>query len=375
MPYVVAQLQDLIANQDTYIYKIEQELTQLVSSLTSLSDETIQESIRSAITSLITMINDFVNGLQEDIANIVGIVTSLIFTIIMGIIISLLLLKDKELISNISRRFTYAYNSKKKADELVAITRRSSSMLNQYLIGNLITMFIVFLVSWVGYTIIGVPMAFISALFLGVLSIVPYVGGFIAIIPVVLLTLVFGSVTQAIIAMAFGLVAWAGITTFVPPIIFSKRMSTRAIVIILALIIGGAMFGFWGMILSAPVVSIIMIIMQERLEVRETQREREELIEAGVTEAITEGVADMLDLKQDVDPSLLDLEQEEINKKSLKKLNKPKSNINKTLRTKKALSGKKTENAEVKNEDKAVDKTKSKKEITETKITRKTEDE
>lgn len=347
VPYVVAQLQDLIANQDTYIYKIEQELTELVTSITSISDESVQESVRSAITSFINMLNEWVAGLQEDIANIVGIVTSTVFTIIMGIIISCLMLKDKELIASLSRRYTYAYNSKKKADEIIAITRRSSSMLNQYLISNLFVMFIVFVVSWIGYTIIGVPMAFISALLLGLLSIIPYIGGFIAIIPVVLLTLVFGSVTQAIIAVAFGLISWAAITTFIPPIIFSKRMSTRAIVIILALILGGAMFGFWGMILSAPVVSMIAIIMQERLEIREAQREREELIDAGVTEAITEGVADMLDLKLDLDPSLLDIE-EEINKQTVKKFKKPQHKVDKVLKVSKSKDNK---NEQIKNDE------------------------
>ena len=88
-------------------------------------------------------------------------------------------------------------------------------------------------------------------------------------------------------------------TTFLPSFIMSKRMNTRALVIILALVIGGAMFGVAGMVLSAPIASVIMIYMNEKLQVREARREHEELVEAGVIDSNFYDISEMLDLTQD----------------------------------------------------------------------------
>ncbi len=305
IPYIVEQLQNLVANRDVYIEKIEAELTELVSNLTSLSDTQVQESISSMINSFVDMISQWVTSLQNDISNIVSIIVSFVVAILMGLIISFLILKDKELIASTARRYTYAYNTRKKADEILATTRRSTSMLNQWLVSNLIVMAILFAVSWVGYLIIGVPLSFVCALLLALLSIVPYIGGFIALIPLGLMCLVFGTVTQALIGIIFSLIVWALITTFIPPIIFSKRLQTRSLVIILAMIIFGSAFGIWGMILAAPVASMIMIVMQERMEVKEALREREELVDAGIIEEdSSDSIAEMLDLTEDIDPVL-----------------------------------------------------------------------
>ena len=210
-----------------------------------------------------------------------------------------LLLKDKELIAKTFRRYTYAYNKKRTADEMVTITRRTNNMLNQYVMSNLIVMSIIFVIAWVGYAIVGIPYAGFMALILGLLTIIPYLGGFIAAIPLVIVTLGFGgSVSSMLIALIIGIVDWAVVTTVVPPFVMSKRMNTRAIVIMIALLIGGAMFGVVGMILSAPIVSVLSIIFQERLEVRESQREREELVEMGIATAEEVGTTDILDLRE-----------------------------------------------------------------------------
>ena len=219
--------------------------------------------------------------------------------------LSFLLLKDKELIAKTFRRYTYAYNKKRNADEIVTITRRTNAMLNEYVTSNIIVMAIIFVIAWIGYTIIGIPYAPFMALILGVFAIIPYLGGFIAAVPLVIVTLGFGgSVSSMLIAVLFGVLDWAIITSVVPPFIMSKRMNTRAIVIMIALLIGGALFGVVGMIFAAPVVSVLLIIMQERIEVRESQREREEIVEMGVATVDEVGSSDLLDLRENTAETL-----------------------------------------------------------------------
>ena len=267
-------------------------LTSIVQSLTGIPAAQLDTAFTEAIASISVSVSDWFSDLLNNITTYLLDTASLVLSFCMGLIITFLLLKDKELIAKTSKRMTYAYHSRKNAEEIITITRRTNDMLNQFVISNLIVMFIIFAIAWVGF-------AFLMALILGLLSIIPYLGGFIASVPLAIVTLMYGDTSTMLIAVAFGLLDWALVTTFIPAIVMSKRMNTRAILIILGLTIGGAMFGIVGMILSAPVVAVLARIWQERLKIRESNKEHEELVEAGMVDAQYFGVTEILDLTQD----------------------------------------------------------------------------
>lgn len=327
IPYIMTTLQELASKSDVIINDLEAQITNLIVSLTGLPVSEVEGFLTQFFAQMGTTISDWFVSVSENLTNIVSVAGNIIFVIFMSLLISFLMLKDKELISNAARRYTYAYNTKRRADEVIVTTRRSRKMLDQWLVCNLIVMAVIFVVAWVGYAIIGVQFAFLLALLLAVFSIIPYIGGFIAMVPVVMVVLVFGTTSQLLASLIFGLATWAIITSVLPPFIMSNRLKTRAVILLFTLVIGGAMFGFWGMLLSGPVAAILTIYMQERLEVREAMREREELLEAGITDVPTAGISDMLDLQEDIDPTVLDIIAEE--RPKIKRKPKPEKDENK----------------------------------------------
>lgn len=286
-------------NLTVLVDKLTSALTSLMQTITGLPAEQFDQAITDAINNIGTSIESGISSFVDNITVYLMDTASLIFSCVMGLIISFLMLKDKELISKTCKRMTYAYSNRKSAEEIITITHRTNDMFNQYIISNLIVMFIIFIIAWIGFQIMGVPLAVVMALLLGVLSIIPYLGGFIACIPLAIVTLMFGDVNMMLMALLFAIIDWALVTTFVPAFIMSKRMNTRALLIILGLTLGGAMFGLVGMILSAPIVSVISIVWQERLRIREQRREHEEMVEAGIVDDNFYGVSDILDLTQD----------------------------------------------------------------------------
>ena len=281
------------------IDKLKSGLTDIAKAITGMPAEELDSAITDAIANisetLTVWFSDILNNITTHLLNTASIVVS----IVMGLTIMFLLLKDKELIAKTTKRMVYAYNNRKNAEEIITITRRTKDMLNEYVVSNLIIMFIVFIIAWIGFSIMGVEMAFLMALILGVLAIIPYIGGFIAAIPLSIVTLMYGDTTQMLIAVAFAIADWGLVVTFLPAIIMSKRMNTRAVLIMFGLVLGAAMFGVLGMILSAPVVAVIATIWQERLKIKEANREHEELVEAGLVDAQYFGVTEILDLTQD----------------------------------------------------------------------------
>lgn len=300
IPSLVNVLQEFQGDNLTVLVdKIKTSLTSIMQSLTGLPAEQLDQAVTDAINNIGNALQSGIGTFTSNIASILMDTLSIVASTFMGLLVAFLMLKDKELISRVCKRATYAYNDRKHAEEILTVTHRTNDMLNQYVISNLIVMFIIFVIGLIGFVIMGVPMAFLMALLLGLFAIIPYLGGFIAAVPLAVVTLMFGDVNMMLMAVIFAILDWALVTTFVPAFIMSKRMNTRALVIVGALIIGGAMFGLVGMILSAPVASVIMILMQERLEVREARREHEEMVNAGILDANLADVSDLLDLSQD----------------------------------------------------------------------------
>ncbi len=278
------------------------------------------ENATGIANTVISAIEQFVSNLAGsiNIENVFGIAQT-IFSFFMGFLISFFLLKDKELIAKTGRRYTYAYYPRRKAEEVLTITRRTKDMMDQYVVSTLIVCFTVFVIAIIGYAIMGVPYAFMMALILGILTIIPYIGGFIAAVPLLMVTLLDGNMNLFLMAFVFTVAEWALVTTFMPAFIMSKRMNTRTLIILLALIIGGAMFGIVGMIISAPIASVLSIVMNEKLKAREALREHEELIEAGIIDENFYDISEMLDLTQD-NPGDVAIEKEEDDFKKLQAL-------------------------------------------------------
>ena len=328
LPNLISTLKELVENGkwDQMITDLEEKITSLIVNITGLTEETVSEALTGFFEQLSKMLEDWGVWIQSNITNIATILGNAVFVVAMSIILSLLMLKDKDRIAKLSRRFVYAYRSKHKADEIMLTTHRTKKVLDQWLVCNLIVMGVIFVLAWIGYAIIGVKFAGIMALLLAILALVPYIGGFIAIVPVVLITLVFGTTEQLLAAVIFGIVLWAVIVTFLPPIIMSSKFQTRAVFLLLIMIIAGALFGVIGMILSGPIAAMLNIWFQERLHVREAMREKEDL--AVATNRPIGDLSDVLDLREDVDDTLLDtIEQEKQALSKPSKRKKPKDKI------------------------------------------------
>jgi len=306
IPSMVELIQNITKDGDSYLTTIQVSITNLLSSLPWFSDAEASSIVDGAAQSIFESIKNMLPGFLSNLMTFLMDTATIVFNILMGLFISFLLVKDKELIAHTCKRYTYAYYDKKKADEILTITRRSYKSLNECMLCNGIVMAIIFVLAWIGYSIIGVPYAVLMAFLLAVLSIIPYIGGFIAMVPLVLVMLLMSTIdaTLILIAIIFTLLVWVIVTTFAPPYIISKRLNVRAIVNVLTLMIGGALFGLAGMLLTGPAVAVITVIMQEKLEVKESAREREELVEAGLATVDEVGVSDLLDLTQDQDVTL-----------------------------------------------------------------------
>ncbi|MDE7411816.1 MAG: AI-2E family transporter [Paramuribaculum sp.] len=143
------------------------------------------------------------------------------------------------------------------------IGRDIKTSMNHYFRGQALVSFIVGILFAIGFSIIGLPMAIVFGLFIGVLNMVPYLQ-LISLVPAVLLCLVYsvGSgvnfwviFTQTIAVYCIAQVIQDMILT---PKIMGKAMGLNPAIILLSLSVWGTLLGFIGLIIALPLTTLIL---------------------------------------------------------------------------------------------------------------------
>jgi predicted PurR-regulated permease PerM len=140
------------------------------------------------------------------------------------------------------------------------IVDRISDTLERWLIAQMITMAAVFVVTWLGLAIIGIPGSFILGIQAGLLAFVPTVGALVAGLIVVLASLASGWVAAA---SAFGL--FLGVhaleSYILTPIVQRQALDIPPATLFAFQILLGIVFGVWGISLALPLMAIVKVLI------------------------------------------------------------------------------------------------------------------
>jgi predicted PurR-regulated permease PerM len=140
------------------------------------------------------------------------------------------------------------------------IVDRIGDTLERWLIAQIITMFAVFLVTWIGLTIIGIQSSFILGIQAGLLAFIPTVGALIGGLIVVLASLASGWVAAAS-AFALFLGVHALESYILTPIIQRHALDIPPATLFAFQILLGVVFGIWGLALALPLMAIVKVMI------------------------------------------------------------------------------------------------------------------
>jgi predicted PurR-regulated permease PerM len=147
------------------------------------------------------------------------------------------------------------------------IAREVDESLSAFLHGQFMVMLVLGTLYSVGYSIVGIPVAIGVGLLTGLLCFIPYVGaatGFI--LALILSVLDFQGAGRVIgVAIVFGTVQLSD-AVFITPKILGGKLGLRPLWIIVALMAGGELFGFLGVLLAVPTTAVLKILIRHSVE-------------------------------------------------------------------------------------------------------------
>ncbi len=230
----------------------------------------------SSITGNYYDIGEFINATLKSVSdiakNIPDILTTvlkgtinfanIIFSLALGVVISIYYLIDKEYFLDLTKKITYVITKKKTAEKLFKIASLSSLTLEKFIVGKAIDSTIIGALFFVICTFLDIPYTPLFALIIGVTNMIPYFGPFIGAVPVLLIACI--SDFSSIIPLSITILALQQFDGIIlGPKILGDSIGLKPISIILAIMIGGGLFGTLGMFLGAPIYAVLSTIVNE----------------------------------------------------------------------------------------------------------------
>lgn len=165
-----------------------------------------------------------------------------------------------------------------------ALLNDIKTSMNHYFRGQATIALIVGVLFSIGFLIIGMPMAIVFGLFIGVLNLVPYLQ-LVSIVPALLLCVIYSAGGSGdFLDIAMKCVAVYAVVQviqdfFLTPKIMGKSMGLNPALILLSLSVWGTLLGFVGLIIALPLTTLILSYYEHFIADKEAAEAAEEITE------------------------------------------------------------------------------------------------
>lgn len=253
------------------VFTLPGQLNGLVQTLNEveIDDSTTSNLLRTAVEEGTTMLQDWLRKdlmgqLNEWMSNLtVGVINffSEIFSALIGLIVSVYILFSKELFARQSKKIIYAVLRPNHANMVLHLTTKSNQIFGGFIIGKIIDSAIIGVICFFGLSILDMPYIMLISVIVGVTNVIPFFGPYIGAIPSAILIFL-SNPMQGVYFIIFVLVLQQFDGNILGPKILGNSTGLSAFWVIVAILLGGGLFGFVGMVMGVPTFAVLYYIIQ-----------------------------------------------------------------------------------------------------------------
>lgn len=155
----------------------------------------------------------------------------------------------------------------KYREDILYLSSVIDTSLKQFIKGRLLMSIYAGVMTTIMLLVFGIEFPFVIGFITALADIIPYIGPLLGYIPAVFFAAISSPIKAIWISIGWVLIQWSE-NNVVAPKIIGENMGMHPMIILLSIIIGGGIFGVFGMILSVPVVAITKIIILYLLDKR-----------------------------------------------------------------------------------------------------------
>ena len=250
LPSLGTQINNLLQNLPIIVNTFQ-------STLTEMNDYFSEEDLDLIFSNLSNQINSLLGSALGQLAGTISLMFNAILYAIMIPLMVFFFLKDKDQLLPLASVIL-----PKENDFMQSVFSEMNDQLFNYVTGKFLEMIIVGSVSYALFAILGLPYAVLIAILVGLSVIIPIFGAILVTIPVVLIGLYeWGLSDNFYWLLGAYLVIQMLDGNVLVPILFSNRNNLHPVVIIIAVLFFGGIWGFWGLFFAIPLATFIKAII------------------------------------------------------------------------------------------------------------------
>ncbi len=255
LPALSNQIKDIVSTIPSILSDIKVWIENFFDKISDLSLENLDNVKEQFFVS----IENIATGIQTDLPQkAISFVSSLISgvgTILLSFVVGFYMLFNFD---QVSKTFLNLIPKKYKG-EVQDLLHQISEVVYDYVKGTLVLSLMLMIISFLGFSIIGLKAPLLIALVCAITNLIPYIGpymgaavaglvGFAQSNVIGILTLVFILITQTLEG------------NFLTPLFMGKKMNLHPVTILVSLLVFGYFFGIIGMIIATPLAALLKII-------------------------------------------------------------------------------------------------------------------
>lgn len=244
-PYIRKQLQDI--NIDW-------------SSISQMIVQYVQQFTGSLVGYTISLTTNILNGFV---------------TFILGFVISINILFQKDTLKTQLKRFLFAYLPRQYPKKVIRVLNLTNQAFSDFIAGQCQGAAILGVLCFIGMLIFRFPFALLISVFAAILSLIPILGQIISVLLGFLLILTVSPIQALWFAVYFIILLQVDGNLIYPKIVGSK-MDLPTLWVLIAISLGGNLFGVVGMLVSIPIFSVFRILLSENIKERLEKSQRDQ---------------------------------------------------------------------------------------------------
>jgi putative permease len=254
VPIVIRQLTSLIQQFPAYIAQGQELLKQLPAAYPQMVSEAQVQLIISQLGQELAALGQQVLGWSlASVATILGLI---IYLVLVPVLV-FFLLKDKD------QMIGWVTNYLPRERSLVnRVWVESEAQIANYVRGKVVEIIIVGAVTYITFMILGLQYSALLATLVGFSVLIPYIGAAVVTLPIALIAFFqfgwgweFGQVM-----IAYGIIQALDGNLLVP-LLFSEVVNLHPVAIILAILMFGGLWGFWGIFFAIPLATFVKAVL------------------------------------------------------------------------------------------------------------------
>lgn len=256
--YIVPQLADSLRSLTNdipkYISGLQNEIMNKVDQLDMLKNTSFD--IQAMIQKFLAFVQNFINMFISNVFNFTIGITNFFMNLFLGIIISMYILLSKEKLILQFKKLIYAFLNENKCERIMYILKLTNNKFSKFILGQSMDGLILGTAFFIVFSLLKIPFALLISIMIPILNFIPIFGTYVGIgISAFIILMVEPRTVLLFLFLVFTIQQLDG--KFVYPFVVGNSLGLSPLWILLAIVVGGDLFGVVGMILGMPLTSVV----------------------------------------------------------------------------------------------------------------------